>query len=437
MNIKRKIIALSLVVGAVGMAGASGVDAKTAACTSTTKLNWAGQSAAIGAIPLNVALKYDLDAKYCMDISVVEVASGSQILAAIVGKSADVTTGTIDNFMGWQSTKAMTVFREIQTAPFFDVVVRKDFAEANGLTAKSDFKTVMAALAKGKLGITSAGGASEATWKQLISGAGTSLTGVLVPGALSAATIAAQFTAKTTDAVITWEPNTTLLTEGLTDDAAPLAVELFKLKEPSAGMPKETDTPGLTLGASTDWFLANQALAKNIDAMLDESIAWAKNPKNFAKVVELVVEKSKISNARAISITKRYLNYFNPSGAINRGAWDLTGPWFAANLPTVVKGNTYTSANFVYDFSERQIKALGVKKAYSGDSLAKALDLAVRPGSKIAITTTTPSVCKVTATGIEGKKVGTCDLTVTVTDKKAVGQQAQSRFARTFLVIKK
>jgi hypothetical protein len=63
--------------------------------------------------------------------------------------------------------------------------------------------------------------------------------------------------------------------------------------------------------------------------------------------------------------------------------------------------------------------------------------LAVRPGSKIVITTTTPTICKITTSGIEGKKTGTCDLTVTVTDKKAVGQQAQSRFARTFLVIKK
>lgn len=431
---KRAVLGLSA-VGLVVASSAISSGAQAAACTTTTKINWAGQSAAIGGIPLNVALKYDLDAKYCLDISVVEVASGAQILAAIVGKTADVTTGTIDNFMGWQSTKAMTVFREVQTAPFFDVVVRKEYFDAN-LKGKN-FADMMKVLATGKLGITVFGGASEATWKQLISGGGATLSGALIPGSLSAATIAAQFTAKSIDAAITWEPNTTLLTEGINDGDAPLGVMPFKLKEPTSDMPVETNTPGLTLGGSTDWFVANQAIAKQLDSMLDESIAWAKSPKNFAKVVELIQEKSKISNTRAISLAKRYLNYFNSTGSINRKAWDTTGPWFAANLPAVVKNNTYTSANFVYDFSERQLKALKVKKSYTNAELAKALNLVVRPGSSVAVTTTTKDVCTVSKTGVTAKKEGTCDVTVTVTDKKAAGQQSASRFARTFLVIKK
>lgn len=421
-------------IGLIAATAAISAPAQAAACTTTTKIALAGQSAAIGAIPFNVAIANDIDAKYCIDLSVVEVVSGAQTLASLVGGTAQVTVGTVDNFMGWNATAQMTVFREVQTAPFFDIVVRKDYYEAN-LKGKK-FADMMKVLAGAKLGVTALGGASEATWRQLIGGAGTTLTGTLIPGSLSAATIGAQFTAKTIDASITWEPNTTLLTEGLTDGAEPLAVMPFSIKEPTSDMPAETNTPGLTLGATSAWFVANQSVAKNIDAMFDESIAYAKNPKNFAKVVSLIVEKSKISNKTAISLAKRYLNYFNVSGAINRAAWDITGPWYFKNLPAVVKNISYTSNNFVYDLSLRQIKALKLKRSYTAAALATSLNLAVRSGSTIVVTTTTPKICTATKMGITAKAVGTCDLTVTVTDKKAVGQQAATRFARTFLDIK-
>ncbi len=431
---KRAFLGLSA-LGMIAAAAAITSPAQAATCTTTTKIALAGQSAAVGAIPFNVAIANDIDAKYCIDLSIVEVVSGAQTLAALVGGTAQVTVGTVDNFMGWNATAAMTVFREVQTAPFFDVVVRKDFYEAN-LKGKK-FADQMKALAGAKLGITALGGASEATWRQLLTGAGASLTGTLVAGQLNAATIGASFTAKAIDATITWEPNTTLLTEGLTDGAEPLATMAFSIKEPTKDMPAETNTPGLTLGGTSAWVAANMEVAKNIDAMFDESIAYAKNPKNFAKVVALIQEKSKISNKTAISLAKRYLNYFNVSGTINRGAWDITGPWYFANLPAVVKNKSYTSNDFVYDLSLRQIKPLKVKASYDSVSLAKNLNLAVRNGSTISITTSTPKVCTVGKTGVTGKAAGTCDITVTVTDKKAVGQQATTRFARTFLVIKK
>lgn len=431
---KRAVLSFSA-LGMIATTVAVSGSAQAAACSSTTKINMAAATDAVGALPLNVALEYDLDAKNCVDISVTEASSSAVIRPALAAKTIDMAFGTIDNFMAWQATTPLTVFREMQTAPFFDVVVRKDFYDAN-LKGKS-YVDAMKVLATAKLGVTSAGGASEATWRQLITGAGTTLTGALIPGALSAATVAAQFTAKTMDATMTWEPNTTLLTEGINDGDSPLGVVPFSLKEPTKEMPAETNTPGLSIGARTEWFLANQNVAKQVDTMFDEAIAWARSPKNFAKVVELIQKKSKISNVRAISLAKRFVNYLSPSGAINRAAWDLTGPWFATNLPKVVNNTTFTSANFVYDFSERQIKALKVKRRYAPADLAKALDLAVRPGSTIAITTTTPTICKVSTSGVEGKKEGTCDLVVTVTDKKAVGQQATTRFARTFLVIKK
>lgn len=433
-RITRAFLGLSA-IGLIAATAAISSPVQAAACTTTTKIALAGQSAAVGAVPFNVAIANDIDAKYCIDLSVVEVVSGSQTLANLVGGTAQVTVGTVDNFMGWNATAPMTVFREVQTAPFFDVVVRKDYFEAN-LKGKT-FADQMKVLAGAKLGVTALGGASEATWRQLITGAGTSLTGTFVAGQLNAATIGAAFTAKSIDATITWEPNTTLLTEGLTDGAEPLATTAFNLKEPTKDMPAETNTPGLTLGGTSAWFAANQSVAKQLDAMFDESIAYAKNPKNFAKVVSLIQEKSKISNKTAISLAKRYLNYFNVSGAINRAAWDITGPWYFKNLPAVVKNISYTSNNFVYDLSLRQIKALKVGRSYDSAFLAKSLNLTVRAGSTISVTTTTSKVCTATKTGITGKAAGSCDLTVTVTDKKAVGQQSATRFARTFLDIKK
>lgn len=433
-RITRAFLGLSA-LGVMAASVALATPVQAAKCTTTTKIALAGQSAAVGAIPFNVAIANDLDAKYCIDLSIVEVVSGAQSLANLVSGTAQLTTGTVDNFMGWHATAPMTVFREVQTSPFFDVVVRKDYYEAN-LKGKT-FADMMKTLAGAKLGVTVLGGASEATWRQLISGASTTLTGTLIPGGISAATIGAQFTAKSIDAGITWEPNTTLLTEGLTDDAEPLAVMPFNIKEPTKDMPAETNTPGLTLGGLTSWVTANLEVAKQVDALFDESIAYAKNPKNFAKIVALIQEKSKVTNKTAISLAKRYLNYFNVSGTINRGAWDITGPWYYKNLPAVVKNVSYTSNNFVYDLSLRQIKPLKVKGAYSAASLAKSLNLVVRPGSTIAVESNTTKVCTASATGVTAKAAGTCDVTVTVTDKKAVGQQAATRFARTFITVKK
>lgn len=433
-RITRAFLGLSA-LGVMAASVALATPVQAAKCTKTTKIALAGQSAAIGAIPFNVAIANDVDAKYCIDLSIVEVASGSQSLANLVSGTAQLTTGTIDNFMGWHATAPMTVFREIQTAPFFDVVVRKDYYEAN-LKGKK-FADMMKVLSGAKLGVTSLGGASEATWKQLISGAGTSLTGTLITGSLSAATIGAQFIAKTIDASITWEPNTTLLTQGLTDGAEPLAVVPFSIKQPTKDMPAETNTPGLTLGGLTSWVTANIEVAKQVDAMFDETIAYARSPKNFAKIVALIQEKSKVTNKTAISLAKGYLNYFNASGTINRAAWDITGPWYVNNLPAVVKNKSYTSNDFVYDLSLRQIKPLKVKGAYSAASLAKSLNLAVRPGSTIVVESNTTKICTASATGITAKAAGTCDVTVTVIDKKAVGQQAATRFARTFITVKK
>jgi len=148
---KRAFLGLSA-LGMIAAAAAITSPAQAATCTTTTKIALAGQSAAVGAVPFNVAIANDIDAKYCIDLSVVEVVSGAQTLAAHEGGTAQVTVGTVDNFMGWNATAAMTVFREVQTAPFFDVVVRKDFYEAN-LKGKK-FADQMKALAGAKLGIT-------------------------------------------------------------------------------------------------------------------------------------------------------------------------------------------------------------------------------------------------------------------------------------------
>jgi len=430
----RAFLGLS-VIGLIAATAAISSPVQAAKCTTTNKVALAAQSAAVGSLATNIAIAEDIDAKYCLDLSIVEVASGSAILASLVAGTSQVAYGAIDNWMGWHSAKPMTVFREIMTVPFLDMVVRKDFYEEK-LKGKS-FAETMAVLSTAKLGLTSRSGASEATWTQLLDGAGQKMAGTFVTGALSAATIAASFTAKTMDATLTWEPNTTLLLEGVTEGAAPLGVMPFKLKEPTKDMPAVTNNPGLTLGATSEWFAANRDVASRFDAMIDESIAYAKNPKNFAKVVALLVEKSKISNPAAISLAKRFLNYFNVSGAVNRKAWDALGPWFYNNLPAVVKAKSYTSNDFVYDLSLRQIKALKIGRSYNSAFLAKSLNLAVRPGSTITVTTTTSKECQATKTGITAKRVGSCDLTVTVTDKKAVGQQSATRFARTFLDIKK
>ena len=431
---KRAFLGLS----ALGMIAASAAitsPVQAAKCTSTTKLSWAGQSFAVGALPFNIAAEYDLDAKHCLDLSVVEVLSGSQTLANLVAGTAQFTVGTVDNFMGWHATAPMTVFREVQTAHLFDIVVGKDYFDSN-LKGKT-FKQMMSVLASGKLGITSAGGASEATWKQLASGAGATLSGAFIAGLTSAANIAPALSKKTVDAVVTWEPNTTLLTQGLTDSEAGVGVVAFSLKRPTKDMPAETNTPGLTLGATTAWFVEHKADAKNIDAMMDEAIAWARTPKNFAKVVAVIQKYSKVTNKVAISLAKEYVNYFSASGTINRTAWDITGPWYFNNLPAVVKNKSYTSNDFVYDLSVRDIKPLKLNKAYNAAYLAKTLGLATPKGSKISIVSNSTKVCTASSTGVTAKKAGTCDVIVTVTDKKAVGQKSKTRFARTFITVKK
>jgi|GEM_PF-1002191 ABC-type nitrate/sulfonate/bicarbonate transport system substrate-binding protein len=387
-------------------------------------------SPALGSMPVFVAIAKGFDVDNGIKFTENLFLTGPTIQAALVAGTVKFTAADTNNWIPWSAaTGPYTAVRQINSAPFFDIVLRKGFL-AEKTAGKTDFATVMAALKGSNIGIVAKGGASEFVWTQLVQGSGITWTGAVV-GAPSAALIEAGFTSKNIDAAITYDP---LLTQLVNKGAAEAA---FSIRENDKGVPAVTQVPGLLLGARSDLFATAEGrdLAKKVDKTFDTAITWMRNPKNFPALVELTQTRLSLSNADAIATWKRNLNYYSNVGAINKAAIDAAGVWYAANQSALVKGKTYSSADLVFDVSAREVKALKVGQTVSGVALAKFLGLAPKRLSKITLTTTTAKNCKVSTSSVTMTKAGSCSVLVSVKD--VVDIQTASRYARTFITVKK
>jgi len=297
--------------------------ANNARAEDPVNVNIAHTKTSVGGLLVNVVMEQGLDVKNGFKLNPLEVAAAPQILAGFVSGTLDLTSATIDNYITWHMSKPMTVWREQLSSPFWEIIVRKDFADTNGLKVGSDYKAVMTALAKSNVGVVSKNGASEYMWLQLVAGAGINYTGTVVPGLVSAATIQAAFTAKSVDAVIAYEPFATLMVQN------GVAISPFSIRDGAPGLPDVTRAPGLSLGGPTDWFLkpGNKELAKKIDKAFDEAAAYIKAPKNFAAVVSLLQSRTGLDNPTTIALLKQNLNYFSSNGNMNVTSWNRVGQW--------------------------------------------------------------------------------------------------------------
>ena len=143
-------------------------------------------------------------------------------------------------------------------------------SDAQGITSKDSYATVMSKLAKANVGGPAKLGAAEFAWLQLVAGANVTWTGTFVPGVLSLATATAQLTAKTIDVAMVYEPfGTQLVQQGL-------AIQPFSVRDGAPGLPDVIRAPGLTLVSTSAWFTKNQATAVKIDKAFDEAAAWLK-----------------------------------------------------------------------------------------------------------------------------------------------------------------
>ncbi len=423
----RRGLAVALVAGAVGVVPM----ANSAQAADPVTINIAHTKTSVTGILLNAVMEQGFDVKNGIKFNPIEVAAAPQILAGFVSGTLDLTSATIDNFITWQMSKPMTVWREQVSAPFWEIIVRKDFADSKGLKVGTDYKTVMTALAASNVGVVSKNGASEYMWLQLVGGAGISYSGTVVPGLVSAATIQAAFAAKSVDAVIAYEPFATLMVQ------AGYAVSPFSIRDGAKGLPDVTRAPGLSLGGPSDWFNkpGNIDLAKKADKAFDEAVAWMKAPKNFAKAVSLLQSKSGLDNATSIAALKQNLNYFSSNGNMNLAAWDRVGQWYKDTNQAVVKGTLLQAKDFVYNLSAREIKP--VKKGATIDlkTLATQLLLYPKADSKITGTSLSTKICTVSGGTLTMKKDGTCEIGVQVVDKGA--KNFQNRSAKTTIVVKK
>lgn len=404
--------------------------ANSAHAADPVTVNIAHTKTSVTGIILNTVMEQGLDVKHGFKVNPIEVAAAPQILAGFVAGTLDLTSATIDNFIAWQMSKSMTVWREQVSAPFWEIIVRKEFADTNGLKKGSDYKTVMAALAKSNVGVVAKNGASEYMWLQLVGGAGISYSGTVVPGLLSAATIQAAFIAKSVDAVIAYEPFATLMVQNGS------AISPFSIRDGAKGLPAVTRAPGLSLGGPSDWFNkpGNRELAKGIDKAFDEAIAWLKAPRNFAAGVELLQTKTGLDNPTSIAALKQNLNYFSSNGSMNLAAWDRVGKWYLDTNQAVVKGTLLQAKDFVFNLSARDIKPVKKGTTIELTNLAKTLLLYPKADSKITATSLTAKICTVSGTKLVTKKAGVCEVGVQVVDKTA--KDFQNRSAKTTITVK-
>ena len=423
----RRRVAMLLTIAGLGVIPF----ASSAHAADPVNVNIAHTKTSVTGILLNTVMEQGLDVANGWKANPVEVAAAPQILAGFVGGTLDLTSATIDNFITWQMSKPMTVWREQVSAPFWEIVVRKDFADSNGLKVGSDYKTVMTALAKSNVGVVSKNGASEYMWLQLVGGAGITYTGTVVPGLVSAATIQAAFTAKSVDAVIAYEPFATMMVQNGS------AISPFSIRDGAKGLPEVTRAPGLSLGGPSDWFNkeGNKDLAKKIDKSFDEAVAWLKAPKNFAKAVALLQSKSGLDNATSIAALKQNLNYFSPNGNMNLAAWDRVGQWYKDTNQAVVKGTLLQAKDFVFNLSAREIKPVKKGATIALKTLATELLLYPKSTSKITVVSLTTKICSISGSAVVMKKDGVCEVGVQVVDKGA--KNFQNRSAKTTITVKK
>ena len=402
--------------------------ANSAHAADPVQVNIAHTKTSVTGILLNVVMDQGLDVKNGFKVNPVEVAAAPQILAGFVAGTLDLTSATIDNYITWQMTKPMTVWREQVSAPFWEIIVRKGFADDNGIKAGTDYKTVMTALAKSNVGVVSKNGASEFMWLQLVGGAGITYTGTVVPGLVSAATIQAAFTAKSVDAVIAYEPFATMMVQNGS------AISPFSIRDGAKGLPEVTRAPGLSLGGPSDWFNSHRDLAKSIDKAFDEAVAWLKAPKNFAAGVAELQKYSGLDNATSIAALKQNLNYFSSNGNMNLAAWDRVGQWYKDTNQAVVKGVLLQARDFVYNLSAKEIKPVKKGTVIALKSLATELLLYPKADSKLTGSSLTTKVCTISGQTIVTKKAGTCEVGVQVVDKGA--KNFQNRSAKTTITVK-
>jgi len=421
----RRGIAVALATSVVGLLPM----AQSASAADPTVVKMAHTPASVLGILINTVIDEGLDTKNDFKIEAVPVAAAPAILAGMVGGTIDLTGATIDNFIAWQMTTPMTVWRENLSAPFWEIIVRKEFADQNGIKAGSDYKAVMTALAKSNVGVVAKAGASEFMWLQLAQGAGITYSGAIVPGLATAPTIQAALVAKTVDAVITYEPFATLMVQ------SGYAMSPFSIREGAKGLPDVVRAPGLSLGGPSSWFNANKALTKKIDKAFDEAAVWLKAPKNFAKAVARLQKYAGVDNATAIALLKVNLNYFSSTGSMNLEAWNRVGQWYKDTNQAVTKGVLLQARDFVYNLSAKEIVPVKKGASISIKNLATTLGLFPKSDSKVTATSFTTKICVVTGSNIVTKAAGTCEIGIQVVDKGA--KNFQNRSSKAAITVKK
>jgi ABC-type nitrate/sulfonate/bicarbonate transport system substrate-binding protein len=429
MKSSGKVLRRGLVAALVaGTAGFMPV-ANSAQAADPVNVNIAHTKASVTGLLLNTVMEEGFDTANGWKANPTEVAAAPQILAGFVGGTLDLTSATIDNFISWQMSTPMTVWREQVSSPFWEIIVRQDFADSKGLKKGSSYKSTMQALSASNVGVVSKAGASEYMWLQLVGGSGVSYTGTVVPGLVNAATIKAAFTAKSVDAVIAYEPFATMMIKD------GLAISPFSIRDGAAGMPAVSRAPGLSLGGPSKWFVANKALAKKIDKSFDQAAAWLKSPKNFAKAVTRLQERSGLDNATSIALLKQNLNYFSSNGNMNLAAWDRVGQWYKDTNQAITKGQLLQAKDFVANLSASDIKPVKVGSSLSIKSLATQLKLFPKATSKVTATSFSTKVCVVSSGIVKMKKSGTCEIGIQVVDKGA--KNFQNRSGKTTITVKK
>ena len=124
-------------------------------------------SPALGSMPVFVAIAKGFDVDNGIKFTENLFLTGPTIQAALVAGTVKFTAADTNNWIPWSAaTGPYTAVRQINSAPFFDIVLRKGFL-AEKTAGKTDFATVMAALKGSNIGIVAKGGASEFVWTQL------------------------------------------------------------------------------------------------------------------------------------------------------------------------------------------------------------------------------------------------------------------------------
>jgi ABC-type nitrate/sulfonate/bicarbonate transport system substrate-binding protein len=409
---------------AVSMAAATVVGAPSAQANTPVTINIASSKAGVNALITNVLIQQGYDVANGFTLNRVEVAAAPQILAGLVGGTIDVSPVTIDNAISFQKSVPVVAWREIMSNPFWDFVIRKDYADAQGITSKDSYATVMSKLAKANVGGPAKLGAAEFAWLQLAAGAKVTWTGTFVPGVANLATATAQLTAKSIDVAMVFEPfGTQLVQQGL-------AVQPFSVRDGAPGLPDVSRAPGLTLVSTGTWFAKNKDMATKIDKAYDQAAAYLKNQKNFAKAVALLQEYNPtLDNPTSIVIVKKNVNYFSSNGAMNQDAWNRVGAWYK-NTPyadnVITKGSLFGAKDFVYDLSFRDVPPMKKGAKLAAAALAKSLNLNPNAKSVIKLLSFTPKICKVTGSQLEAKASGVCEISVEVTNKEAKNLQTRS-----------